>query len=131
MMKWSKLGAASAVVLLAAGLAGAGAGAVASASAAGPKVVGVCTNTKNGGYLRMLEAGNLIKSQWGKCRKNEARVLVPTMEHAAVKTSPYGVDRPFRLVLNGGPALACSWAASTKTLTCSGSTPSPSSSPSS
>lgn len=104
-----------AAVLVVAGVGGAGAFATAAAP---PKVVGVCTNTKNGGYLRMLEAKNLVKSQWGKCRKNEAKVSVPTVDHPAIKKPPRGIDKTFKLVIDDQPARSCTWAASTATLTC-------------
>ncbi|GIH98084.1 hypothetical protein [Planobispora takensis] len=102
------------LVALAAGLLAvtAGAGAYATA-AAPPKAVGVCANTKNGGYVRMLEAKNPAKSPWGKCRKNEQKVLLPTTTGL-----PRGLDGgPFKLTTPAG-AWSCSWTAGMSTLAC-------------
>ncbi|MEV4474678.1 hypothetical protein [Nonomuraea sp. NPDC049504] len=107
--------AVAAAALLLAGSAGVGA--YAATSAAAPKVVGLCANTKNGGYTRTLEAKNLVKSQYGKCRKGEAKVSMPTVDHPSIKTPPRGIDKAFKLTLPTG-TYSCTWQASAATLAC-------------
>ncbi|MFD8531538.1 hypothetical protein ACFV0L_29370 [Streptosporangium canum] len=119
-MRIPKLGAVALVVALGAGTAGAGAYA---AVAAPPKTVGVCANKTNGGYLRMLEAKNLTKSAYGKCRANEVKVPLTT----TVATGPKGAtgaagrgfdSAPFKMTVSGAGPWSCSWAAATSTLVC-------------
>ncbi|MEV0227972.1 hypothetical protein [Nonomuraea sp. NPDC050786] len=82
---------AAATILLIGG--GGVAYAVASAT---PTIVGVCANKTNGGYLRLLEAKNSAKSQYGKCRKNEVKIpLATTAAKGARGASAYEVWRDY------------------------------------
>lgn len=67
------LTAAAAITLV--GVTGAG---IAVASSSSPSVVGVCANKATGG-LRLLEAKNVAKSQYGKCRSTEVKVPLTTV----------------------------------------------------
>ena len=108
-----------AVALAAVLLAGtAGAGAYATV-AAPPKTVAGCANTKNGGYFRLLEAKNLPKSAFGKCRPGEVKVpLSTTVATGAKGAAGRGFDKPFRLTISGGAPLTCTWQAATETVAC-------------
>lgn len=64
---------AAVAVVLAFGVAGA----AATVSAAPPKAVGWCAK-QSGGAVRMLEPKNVAKSQHGKCKTGESKVLLPT-----------------------------------------------------
>lgn len=122
-MKVSKLGAVALAVVLVAGTAGVGAYAV--TAAATPKTVAVCANTKNGGYLRMLEAKNLTRSAYGKCRTGEVKVPLSTTVAAGAAGAPgRGFDSaPFKLMFTGAGPWTCSWKADTETLACVTPTP--------
>ncbi|WP_329426815.1 hypothetical protein OG339_42195 [Streptosporangium sp. NBC_01495] len=122
-MRIPRIGAVALVVALVAGTAGAGAYA---AVAAPPKTVGVCANKTNGGYLRMLEAKNLAKSSYGKCRANEVKVPLSTVVAAGPKgatgaagAAGRGFDSaPFKLTFSGAGPWTCSWTKATETLAC-------------
>ncbi|MBX6382152.1 MAG: hypothetical protein IRZ07_04125 [Microbispora sp.] len=81
------------------GVGGAGYAAVASASSQ-PAVLGACANTKAKGALRLLEPGNLNKSQWGKCGKGEVKIQVAT----SVAKGPKGDPGPQGPKGDPGPA---------------------------
>ncbi|MEU7741964.1 hypothetical protein [Nonomuraea sp. NPDC049158] len=68
-------------------LGGTGLAAAATAAKEPAKSYGVCVNKKTGA-VRVLEAKNLAKSRYGKCRAGERRVLLPGVD---------GVPTPFKL----------------------------------
>ncbi|MFE3449610.1 hypothetical protein ACFXJ8_11810 [Nonomuraea sp. NPDC059194] len=79
-----KLSAIAATGLL---LAGGGAVAAASVAAKEPaKVYGLCI--AKSGAVRVLEARNLSKSRYGRCKTGERKVLVPSID---------GVPKPFQM----------------------------------
>jgi hypothetical protein len=67
-------------ILLSAGLIALGVSGAATASAAAPakpKQYGACANLKSGA-LRLLEPNHLRRSQYGKCKSGERKILLPT-----------------------------------------------------
>lgn len=125
-MRIPKVGAVVLALVLV--VSGAGVGAYATVAAAAPKVVGVCANKTNGGYLRMLEAKNLPKSQYGKCRATEVKVSLPTSlqqgARGATGAAGRGLDgAPFKMTTTGNGPWSCSWVAATSTLACVTPTP--------
>lgn len=96
-MRYVKAAAAAAGVVLAIALpASASTG---DSAGAEPKALGVCYSAK--GAVRLLEAGNIVKSQWGKCRTSEHKVTVQTTTGA---TGPRGPEGPAGAKGDTGPA---------------------------
>lgn len=101
------------------------AGVATASSTAAPKAVGACAK-QSGGGLRLLEPRNVTKSQYGACKKDETRVLLPTSTAKGVKgdTGPAGKDgrgfdgAPFKMTFAGNGPWSCSWKADTQTLAC-------------
>lgn len=60
-------------------LGGSGLAAASTAAKEPAKSYGVCINKKSGA-VRVLEAKNLAKSRYGKCRSSEKRVLLPGVD---------------------------------------------------
>lgn len=135
-MKLTKPVLIGAAAVLAAALGGAGV----TYAATTPSKVAVCANKTNGGYMRMLEAGHLSKSQFGKCRANEVKVPLTTTAVKGAKgdTGPAGPAglAPATLVFQRASGVetctkSASSTASTLVYACTTATPSPSPSPSS
>lgn len=137
------------VILLSAVVVAVGTTGVATASttsSAAPKAVGACAK-QSGGALRMLEPKNVAKSQHGKCKTGETRVLLPTTVAKGAKgdTGPAGLKgdagpagakgdqgaagtsgkdgrgfdgAPFNMTFAGDGPWSCSWKADTSTLAC-------------
>lgn len=137
------------VILLSAVVLAVGTTGVATASttsSAAPKAVGACAK-QSGGALRMLEPKSVAKSQHGKCKTGETRVLLPTTV-AKGATGPAGAKgdvgpagakgdqgtagtpgkdgkdgrgfdgAPFNMTFAGAGPWSCSWKADTSTLAC-------------
>lgn len=68
-------------------LGGTGLAAAAVTAKEPAKSYGVCVNKKSGA-VRVLEAKNLAKSRYGKCKTGERRVLLPGVD---------GVPAPFKM----------------------------------
>lgn len=88
-----KIAASGAAILLAGGLTFA---AVQSASATAPikvKSLGVCIKTSSGAW-RVMEPKKLHRSQYGKCRAGERKILVPTVDGVPVPVVPSPTPTP-------------------------------------
>lgn len=79
-----KIPALAAVALVLAGGSGLAAASVTAKEPA--KTYGLCISSK--GAVRVLEAKNLAKSRYGRCKSGERKLLVPSID---------GVPKPFQM----------------------------------
>lgn len=111
-------------------VSGTGLAAAATAAKEPAKSYGVCVNKKTSA-IRMLEAKNLAKSKYGKCRTGERKVLVPSIDGV-----PPAFKMPARMQFSyDGTTVLCSRgadaAAGVPAYACAKPTPSPSPTPTS